>query len=366
MSIHSHNPASTYQPGVSLDDLELILDKTSATVWSALRGQRIFITGGTGFVGCWLLEALIWANQQLELGLSITILSRSPEAFSAKAPHLAHHKIISLMQGDVNDLKNINEQFDIVIHAATDVVKIDSNPVVILDNIINGTNETLALAQRCKAQRYLFTSSGAVYGRQPSAISHVAETYLGAPNTADVNSAYGQGKRISEWLTCCHAKQYGLDVKIARCFALIGPYLPLDAQFAVGNFIRDGLANKTISVNGDGTACRSYLYAADMTIWLLTILINGQSEQYYNLGSEHSISIKDLAETVSSIMYGDRRVSIASQPMENAPVQQYVPDITKAKAELNLFTYTDLQAAIRKTISWEIKHQAVANHKHPS
>lgn len=366
MLTHPHNPSSTYQPGVALDDLQLILDKTPAAVWSALHGQRIFITGGTGFVGCWLLEALIWANQQLKLGLNISLLSRSPEAFTAKAPHLATNKIITLIQGDVNDLSSVNELFDIVIHAATDVVKANADSVTLLNNIIKGTNETLTLARRCKAKRYLLTSSGAVYGRQPSTLSHMAENYLGAPDISDKNSAYGEGKRVSELLTHSHVRQYGLEAKIARCFALLGPYLPLDAQFAAGNFIRDGLDNKAISVNGDGTACRSYLYAADMTIWLLTILINGKSGQHYNLGSDHSISIKDLAETVSTIIYGENKVTIASQPLENAPIQKYVPNISKAYNELKLFPYTDLQTAIRKTINWEIKNRALANHKNLS
>ncbi|MES2825469.1 MAG: NAD-dependent epimerase/dehydratase family protein [Pseudomonadota bacterium] len=364
MPIDSLNPSSTYQPGVALDDVQLILDKTPAAVWSALCGQRIFITGGTGFVGCWLLEALLWANEQLQLGLSISVLSRSPKAFTAKAPHLANHPIVTLILGDVNDLGNIHELFDIVIHAATDVVKADADPVAILNNIIQGTRETLALTQRCNAKRYLLTSSGAVYGRQPSTLSHIPENYLGAPDTRDKNSAYGEGKRVSEWLTHCHARQYGLDAKIARCFALLGPYLPLDAQFAAGNFIRDGLDNKTISVNGDGTACRSYLYAADMAIWLLTILINGESGQNYNLGSDDSISIKDLAETVSTIIYGEKKITIASQPIENVPIQKYVPNIAKASHELHLFPYTDLPTAIRKTMSWEMNNRALANHPH--
>ncbi len=359
----NHN-LSTYQPGVCLDDLQLILEKTPANVWDALRQQRIFITGGTGFVGCWLLEALIWANQQLNLNLSITILSRNPAAFVLKAPHLANNTIVHMLQGDVNDLKKINNLFDIVIHAATDVVKTDTDSLIVFNDIVNGTKETLALAQRSKAQRYLLTSSGAVYGRQPDSLSYISENYLGAPNTLDVKSAYGQGKRVSEWLVNCHAQQYGLGVKIARCFALLGPYLPMDAHFAAGNFISDGLNHKTISVNGDGTACRSYLYAADMTIWLLTILINGESGQYYNVGSDHSISIKNLAENISNIIYSENKVSIAEQPIQNRPIQKYVPDVTKAKTELNLLIYTNLQTAISKTVDWQTRQRELTNNKH--
>jgi nucleoside-diphosphate-sugar epimerase len=363
MTISATQSSSYYQSGVSLEDLALILEKTPSNVWNELHAQRIFITGATGFVGCWLLEGLIWANQELELELSITVLSRNPGAFIAKAPHLATHNIVTMIQGDVSDLHTINNTFDIVIHAATDVAKANANPITVFNDIVQGTTETLKLAQRCKATRYLLTSSGAVYGRQPASLTHIPESYLGAPDTGDVNTAYGQAKRVSEWLAQCYAEQCDLKVSVARCFALIGPYLPLDAHFAAGNFIRDGLNNNTISVSGDGTACRSYLYAADMVVWLLTVLIRGEPKQQYNLGSDQSISIKDLAETISTHFYDENRVSISAQPNANHPVQQYIPDITKAKTELNLHLYTDLHSAIQKTIDWEIQKNALTSNK---
>ena len=356
-------PETNYQPGVALDDLQLILAKTPNNVWDSLRAQKIFITGGTGFVGCWLLESLIWANQQLGLKLSITVLSRNPDMFAEKAPHLAHHHIVQLIKGDVSDLQHITAPFDIVIHAATDVVNADTDFLVAYHAIVNGTLETLKLAHRCKATRYLLTSSGAVYGRQPATLTHIPETYTGAPETTAVNSAYGQAKRTSEWLAHCYAQQFGLNVKVARCFALIGPYLPLNAHFAVGNFIRDGLNNNDIAVSGDGTALRSYLYAADMVIWLLTIMINGKSGQQYNLGSDKEISIKDLAEKVSDIIYQQNKVTLAFHPKSNGVAQRYVPNIAKAEHELGLIEYTDLQSSIQKTISWETRNRELNSKK---
>lgn len=346
---------TTYQPGVAEDDLQLILDKTPASVWQALRGQRIFITGGTGFVGCWLLEALIWANQELELDLRLAVLSRQPDAFRTKAKHLATHPIVSLMQGNVNDLDSINEHYDIVIHAATDVVKIDADPFTVFDDIVSGTKQTLALARRCQARRYLLTSSGAVYGRQPTEMTHIAENYLGAPDTMQPNSAYGQAKRVSEWLVSCHANQNGVEAKIARCFAFVGPYMALDAQFAIGNFIRDSLNDGEVRVGGDGTPYRSYLYAADLTVWLLTILINGDNRAY-NVGSSQRISIGELAKQVSLTLTGTERALIAKKPEAGKLPEQYVPSIKRAET-LELREYTDLTNAIHKTASWHQRCQ---------
>jgi len=341
-------------PEISAEDLRLILEKTAPLVWQALRGQRIFITGGTGFIGCWLLETLLWANQHFQLELQLILLTRSPAAFVVKAPHLAQHSAVRLITGDVNALGGFNDQVDIVLHAATDVANGGGDPRQVFDDIVDGTRETLALAIRCKAQRYLLTSSGAVYGRQPEEMTHISEDYAGAPDTLQPGTAYGQGKRVSEWLVQCAAAEHGLETRVARVFALLGPYLPLDAHFAAGNFIRDAVAGKEIKIGGDGTAYRSYLYAADMVIWLLTILVDGATGQAYNLGSDQALSIRQLAALISNVVLGEERVSVSSAAVPGTPAQRYVPNINKARDELKLLVYTDLSSAITKTVDWAI------------
>lgn len=344
--------SGTHVPGVAADDLELIARHTASAVWRALAKQRIFITGGTGFIGCWLLETLLWADQQFGLDLHLHVLTRRPDAFIAKAPHLARHPVVHLVQGDVTNLAHIIDPVDIVLHAATDVANAGSDPRQVFDDIVSGTRETIDMAHRCGAQRYLLTSSGAVYGRQPDELTHIPEHYMGAPDTLQPGTAYGQGKRVSEWLVQCAAAQHGMETRIARVFALLGPYLPLDAHFAAGNFIRDAMAGQEIRVGGDGTAHRSYLYAADMVIWLLTILVNGADGKAYNLGSDEALSIRQLAATVSRVLLDEERFSVSAMPVPGAPVQRYIPNVDKARNELNLLVHTDLQSAIRKTADW--------------
>ncbi|WP_202412891.1 NAD-dependent epimerase/dehydratase family protein [Duganella lactea] len=341
---------SAYRPGVAAVDAALMLEQTPPAVWEALRGQRLFITGGTGFIGCWLLEALLWGHEQLDLGLQLSVLSRRPEAFRAKAPHLANHPAVTLLAGDCADLSQVHGQYDIVLHAATDVVSPAADPLAVYHDIVNGTAQTLRLAERCGASRYLLTSSGAVYGAQPPGLTHVDEHYAGAPDPALPNSAYGQGKRVAEWLLACQRqRQPQLQTRIARCFAFVGPYMALDAQFAIGNFIRDARNGDPIRIGGDGTPYRSYLYAADLAVWLLTVLVQGD-HQPYNIGSDQQLSIAELAHQVNATLGGRATVEIARAP-SGAPASYYVPAVQRARA-LGLRPYTSLGDAITRTAGW--------------
>ncbi len=333
------------------DDLNYILERTPS-VWDELRGQRIFITGGTGFFGVWLLEALTWANDQLNLNLSVTVLSRDPKAFAAKAPHLAHHPAIQFLPGDVRNFIAPVGMFSHVIHAATEAsAKLNTeNPSLMLETILQGTRRTLASTESMKPGKFLFVSSGAVYGRQPPEIECITEDYQ--CDIKDNKSAYGVGKFMAEQACIAHAQQHHYDMKIARGFAFVGPHLPLGIHFAIGNFIRDGLLGKTIHVNGDGTPFRSYLYAADMVIWLLRILCDGENGAAYNMGSDEGVSIADLARTVASCFDVPPEVIVAKEPDLSRLPERYVPSVQKAKHGLNLTERMSLQDAIKKTIAW--------------
>jgi len=336
-----------------IDDLDSVLANTR-DLWDELREQSIFLTGGTGFFGCWLLETLLWANDRLGLRVRATVLTRNPRAFEQKAPHLAGHPVVRMIAGDVRSFQFPTGRFSHVIHAATQssAALNHEQPGLMFDTIVEGTRHCLDFALASGAQKFLLTSSGAVYGAQPPQMTHIAESFTGGPDPLDPNRAYAEGKRAAEMLCVLASRGSGLETKIARCFAFVGPWLPLDTHFAIGNFIRDAMRGGPIEVKGDGTPYRSYLYATDLAVWLWTILLRGQACHPYNVGGDQEITIADLADEVRKAINPSAKIHVAAQPRSASLPPRYVPATTRAKSELGLTATINPSEAIRRTAAW--------------
>lgn len=311
--------------------------------WPKLEGARIFMTGGTGFIGRWMLEALARAP----IAVNVTLLSRDPSNFAKRAPHLAHR--FNMVAGNILDFEAPAGEFTHIIHGATDAsADLTANdPRRMFDTILDGTRRTLDLAHERNA-RFIFMSSGAVYGVQPPEITHVSEDHMGGPDPLDPKSAYAEGKRAAETLCAIYGKQFGVEFVGARIFALLGPLLSLDIHFAAGNFIRDALAGQVIRVNGSGAPIRSYLYAADLAVWMWALTINGTAGRTYNVGSDEAISIADLARRTAAVL-GSPGAEILGAADPGWNPGRYVPSNSRIQKELGVATTVDLDEAIRRT-----------------
>ena len=330
---------------IRIEDIERCHEILGIFTWQALAGQKIFITGGTGFIGKWLLATLLHADKALGLNCKISVLSRNPLAFQRDYPKVSG--CIDLIKGDVRDFDIDQRAFDVIIHAATDVIA-QLSPQDVFSSCVDGTRRVLSLAHRCGARQLLLVSSGAVYGPLPVGMTHVPETYLGGPDPLLSDSAYGEGKRVSEWLVS-QAAANGMEIKIARVFSLVGTHLSLEKHFAIGNFLRSALDNKDIIIRGDGTPHRSYLYAADMAAWLWAVLLRGKCGHAYNIGSDESISIADLAKRICQVLERNLNIIINEEPRSKI-VSHYVPDISKAIKGLCLPQPMPLDFAICQTV----------------
>jgi UDP-glucuronate decarboxylase len=312
--------------------------------------MKLLLTGGTGFFGKSLLKFIVKTNFQIE----VTVLTRSSKNFLINNPQFSGLPWLSFHNGDVTRPESLKHlackgEFTHLIHAATDSTNASAlSSHHQFNQIVNGTLNLLDFAINSKIHRFLLTSSGGVYGPQPLTLESIPESFLGMPDPLLFGSTYGIAKRMAEHLCILASTNSAVETVIARCFAFVGEDLPIDAHFAIGNFIRDAKHKQAIVVKGDGTPLRSYLYQQDLAQWLFTLLEKGNSGEAYNVGSDQVISIAELAHLVRDIVAPGKPVIIEkSFSADNAQRNRYIPNIDKARNMFGLDVRVSLEKAIR-------------------
>jgi len=314
---------------------------------SKLDATRIFITGGTGFMGFWILSTI---NYLIINGLTImvTVLSRNPAKFLTKFPHFKKSPWLNFQTGDVESYKPLPEKFDFIIHAATDTSpEAAKKPLYLYNSIIHGTERVLEHARKLEVKRVLLISSGAVYGEVSHKIGMIEENLNTGLDFNNINNAYGEGKRVMELLGRLYSNQYRIETVTARCFAFSG--FGLNKHFVLNQFLEQAKYKDKIIIKGTGNALRSYLYAADLAVWLLTILLKGESGEAYNVGSDKGYTILQLAELIRNKISPKKEIVILGDK-EQSIRKNYIPSIEKAKS-LGLDVWTSLEDFID---SWQL------------
>ena len=307
------------------------------------------IIGGSGFFGKSILDSYQrglldpWGIDEIK------IISRSGASLGLLNPELISSsvKLISL---DITTASILPEA-DYIIHAAA-----STNASLYLHSPIEeGKNLELSILNFCKVSKdlgfkskILYVSSGAVYGYHSQDFKKISEDIISG-SLEDMplfKQGYAKAKRDGE-LAVRQLGCDGFNVSIARCFAFIGPYLPRDQHFAIGNFIEDGLQNRPILVKNAGKTYRSYMHADDLVQWLMTIVENSSINcPIYNVGSDEIILISDLAKKIGKYF----NVPINVLDAIGAPVDYYIPSIKKAKDNLRLDIKIDIDEALDRTI----------------
>lgn len=319
--------------------------------------KTILVTGGTGFFGRWLLEALCTLIKEKNINITIYVVSRNPERFLKEHSSFPFSKYITFIAGDVKDFKLSGVKLDYLIHMATTAAEetfAGEDQLKKIDLLYEGTRNTLENAVAAGVKKVLFTSSGVVYG--PSDGELIKEGCLSAPNTTLISSALGEGKRIAEFLVAYYASKAGYTYTIARCFSFAGQYLPLDIHYAFGNFIKDAIYNGKISITGTGKEIRSYLYIGDAISWILKSLVNSNN-QIFNIGSSKGITIEDLAIKIRDQLKikGNIEIKKINIPEGNFARNFYVPSTEKIKTFLGVSEWTSLEQIILKMKNHESK-----------
>ena len=197
----------------------------------------------------------------------------------------------------------------------------------------------------------LFASSGAVHGRGAGRPARTPEDCAAAPLPGEPNAGYGLAKRLMEHEAHLATSAGEADVVVARLWAFLGPLLPLDIHYAAGNFVADALGGRAIHVKGNLATVRSYLYPTDLVVWLLAALTRGRPGVAYNIGSDVDTTIGELATTVAAVSGSTAGLRIPDRTSEY-PADRYVPDVSRARAELGVRQTVGLADAIDRTLSW--------------
>lgn len=328
-------------------------------LWQRLAYSKLFITGGTGLFGHWLLDSLTDANKRLNLKIEATVLTRNPEGAKAKMPLLDER--ILFIRGGVENFELPAEKFDAILHMATTSAEETFqgfSQTQKLRMLFEGTQRVIELAHKSGAKRILFTSSGAVYGSQ--LCDHIHETAQIHIDPLRAESGLALGKSVAEFLLRQVSTESNIEIVIARCFSFVGPGVPMNLHYAIGNFIKNANHGSPIVILGDGTAIRSYMFMGDLIWWLLKLLLDGRSGEAFNVGSDQHISILDLAKKVAFLSENSSELSIRGNTGHSIGLalrSVYVPSIDKAKSELGLQINTDLDSAISLALKSLLRSQ---------
>lgn len=346
-----NGPHAGTRPGIVESSLLDVLPHLNA---GPLQGKNIFVTGGTGFFGLWLLSAVALLNRQ-GAGIRLTVLSRDCERFLNAHPYWRGISWLTFLAGNVRNFDRPPGKFELAIHGAADT-PVQTDPPTVFEDIAAGTRRVLDFAVQAGVRRVLLVSSGAVYAPPAAGAELIAEDAPLVPPQAAPHSyaqAYAQGKRLLESMGSSYHQQFGIEPVIARCFAFSGPGVALEGHYAIGNFVHDALFADAIQVKGDGTSVRSYLHGADLAVWLLQMLGAGAPCHPYNTGSDLAISMRDLAVLTQQLLAPGKQVLVQGQPGVSDPARhRYVPSIRRAREELGLQPWTPLQESIRRAAQY--------------
>jgi nucleoside-diphosphate-sugar epimerase len=335
-------------------DLMTVLE-TGVSALEPLRGGCLLITGGTGFVGTWLAEAAAFLNDEFGFGLRCLLMARNTEEFNEAMPHLSQRLEFQMVRSDVRNVRDLPEEVTWIIHAGAtpDSRTHNTDPLKTADTIVSGTKAVLEAAIRLpRLDGFLNVSSGLVYGPQPHDLERIAEDAFYGFDPSAFGAVYAECKRLAETLCFAYANQQRIRVVNARPFAFIGPYQHLDRPWAINNFIRDSLHGGPVRILGDGETVRSYMYPADMAVWILVILASGQSGESYNVGSPEAVTLRTAAEAITGHFSSPPKIVAGMSAARQTGHSRFVPDVSRAQNSLGLELKFDLSASIRRTLQW--------------
>jgi nucleoside-diphosphate-sugar epimerase len=321
-----------------------------------LRNSHIYITGGTGFLGTWLLELICGLNDEFDFKIRATIATRSIAKFSLKCAHLLKRKEFTFQSSDVRNLVELPHDTTHIIHAAATSNRdhFASFPTSSFENNIDSTLQIFRLAtQLGSIQNVLLVSSSLVYGKLPDEIESIKEDLSGRVSSSlDTNNIYAESKRACESVAAGFLTEMKLPISVARPFSLVGPYQSLELPWAVTNFIQEALKGGPIKIMSDGSVVRSVMYASDFANWILHMTAYAKPRSVYNVGSPEPTDLLSLAKVIKSYFKKEPQILTSLGNNSIGGDRKVVPNVDRAKNELQLKVTVNLETAIHRSLDW--------------
>jgi len=323
--------------------------------WERFKNKTILITGANGFLPAYLVESFLSLDKTYNT--KIIAIVRNKQKANNRFKNYMTDTNLEIIEHDVCNEFNYNHKIDFIIHAASQAspkyYKID--PVGTLNANVLGTINMLKLAQTKSVESFLYFSSGEVYGEVKDEFMPIKEDTFGYLNPALVRSCYGESKRMGETICVSYFAQYGIKAKIVRPFHTYGPGMALDDGRVYADFVANIIKDQNIILNSDGKAKRAFCYLTDATIGFLTVLVNGENGEAYNVGNpQEEYSILELANILVNL-YPEKKIEVILNKTINADylkstITRNSPNIDKLK-KLNWNPTVTIEKGFKRTVS---------------
>jgi nucleoside-diphosphate-sugar epimerase len=350
------------------EDLEQICGSLKEEL-EAMRGKRLLVTGGAGFLGHYFVQAVLHANRRLNGSpIRLTVYDSFVRGIPEWLTRLEGHPDLTVVRHDITHPLPVNAgEFEFIIHAASiaSPTYYRRDPIATMDANVNGLRFLLdhARAQaegRHPVEGFLFLSSSEIYGDPTPEHIPTPETYRGYVSCTGPRACYDEAKRYSETLCVNFAAQYGVPVRIARPFNNYGPGLKISDRRVLADFARDILAGRDVIMLSDGSPKRTFCYVADAVTGYYKVLVKGRNGEAYNVGVEvPEVSMAEVGERMAGLArdlfgYSGRVVRGTSQDADylvDNPNRR-CPVISKARMELGYDPVVVLEEGLRRTLLW--------------
>jgi nucleoside-diphosphate-sugar epimerase len=287
--------------------------------WRAFAGKTILVSGANGFLPAYMVETLLYLNEiDPAMNCRVIGLARNPRKARKRFAHFLDRPDFAIVIQDVTAPAAIPVPVDFIVHAASQASPkyYGCDPVGTLAANSLGTYNLLSFARDCRAEGFLFVSSGDVYGQVTESQIPTKEDCYGPLDPTQVRACYGESKRIGETMCAAFGHQYGVAAKIVRPTHTYGPGMALDDGRVFADFVANIVRREDIVLKSDGAARRAFCYLADATLAFFTVMLKGERGQAYNVGNEAcEISVAELARMLVGL-FPERELSLR---FESAP-----------------------------------------------